>query len=112
MIINDVLENNIKNLKDKESNFVMHYKVYKDLKNRGFYALLGFKYGADFLVYRDDPNFIHSEYLLFIYYKKTEINLKELISGERTSQSNKKKYLTAIVDENDNIEYYNFEWIG
>jgi tRNA-splicing endonuclease subunit Sen34 len=85
------------------------YKVYKNLKEKNFYVTLGFKYGADFLVYQDDPNFIHSEFIINVYDELQEINVKELIYGERLGVNTKKKYMIATVNEN-NISYTNFEW--
>jgi len=105
------IENFNKFLKDKSLS--IEYKVFKDLKNRNFYVTSGFKYGSDFLVYRDDPNFIHSEYLLYVYTTKQELNLKEIITSERVSLSNRKKYMAACVNiEDDNIIYYTLEWIN
>ena len=83
--------------------------MYKNLKDKNFYVTLGFKYGADFLVYRDDPNFIHSEFILNVYNDSEEISVKELIYGERLGVNTKKKYMIALVKEND-ITYTNFEW--
>lgn len=87
------------------------YIVYKNLKEKNFYVTSGFKYGADFLVYRDDPNFIHSEFIVNVYDKKEEIRVKELIYGERLGVTTKKKFLCAIVDE-ENVKYINFEWLN
>jgi tRNA-intron lyase len=89
------------------------YVVYKDLKEKGFYVTTGFKYGADFLVYREDPNFIHSEFMLFIYDSKKELNVNELINGERLGVSTKKKFLIASHDETmGTIKYLNFSWLN
>lgn len=88
------------------------YVIFKDMKEKGFYITSGFKYGADFLLYRDDPNFIHSEYLVFVYdYRKT-LNIKELINAERIGVSNKKAFLAACVDDENKIKYLNFKWIN
>ena len=89
------------------------FRVYKDLKQRGFYVTSGFKYGVDFLIYREDPNFIHSEYFLNVYDKKETINVNELIRGERLGVSTKKKFIAAYIGDNeDQIQYLNFEWLN
>jgi tRNA-splicing endonuclease subunit Sen34 len=82
------------------------------LKEKKFYVTSGIKYGADFLLYRDDPNFIHSEYLVYIKDSKKEINIKEIINGERISLSHKKKFLMASETDENKIKYYNLEWIN
>ena len=44
--------------------YALAKQVYKDLKEKNHYIISGFKYGCDFLAYKDDPNFIHSDYLI------------------------------------------------
>jgi tRNA splicing endonuclease len=62
--------------------------------------------------FTDDPNFIHSEFLLFIYDTKDVIDVKKLIENERISVSTKKKYLIASIDEEDEIKVLNMEWMS
>jgi tRNA-splicing endonuclease subunit Sen34 len=80
------------------------------LKEKGFYLTPGFKYGSDFLVYREDPNFIHSEFLLNIKNTQDELNIQNVIRSERISVSNKKKLLMAFVDKTK-IKYLNLQWV-
>lgn len=68
------------------------------MKDKGYYVVTGYKYGVDFLAYRDDPNFLHSEYLIVVYDSKTIIETKSILSNERISVANKKKLLIAFVD--------------
>ena len=58
---------------EDEKNFLIEYGnnknsilflLYKDLHEKDYYILPGSKYGVDFLVYKDDPNFVHSTYLI------------------------------------------------
>lgn len=84
--------------------------MFKDLKTKGYFITLGFKYGADFLVYKDDPNFVHSEFLLHVEQYEDEISVNGLIQRERISVSNKKKLLMATVDKDYDIKYFNFQW--
>lgn len=114
--------------KYKENLITKEYKVYKDLKEKNYFVTLGFKYGADFLVYREDPNFIHSEFILNVYESEAEVSIKELIYGERIGVTTKKKFIAAVVQEKIvgdkifcdseeeekvfNIEYLNFEWLN
>jgi tRNA-intron lyase len=106
------------NNRNENSNFEefirsKEYIIYKDLKEKGFYVTSGFKYGANFLVYRDDPNFIHSEFMLFIYDSNKELNVNKLINGERLGVTTKKKFLTAGYDETTGkIKYLNFNWLN
>jgi tRNA-splicing endonuclease subunit Sen34 len=80
------------------------------LKNKGYYITSGFKYGAEFLLYQDDPNFVHSEYILYINKYNEDISVKTIIKNERISVSNKKKHLIASIDDSGDIKFFNLSW--
>ena len=66
------------------------YLVYKDLHGKGYYILPGNKYGVDFLGYKDDPNFVHSTYLISCKNINENISTKDIINNERISFGTKK----------------------
>lgn len=87
------------------------YLVYNDLKNKDYYIILGNNYGVDFLVYQDDPNFSHSEFLVNCYEKNENIKVKDIISNERIGWNTKKKLLYAFIDiNNEKIDYIDLSW--
>ena len=109
---------------ENEKNFLIEYEnnknsilylVYKDLHSKGYYILPGNKYGVDFLGYKDDPNFVHSTYLISCKNIDEDINTKDIINNERISVGTKKILIYAFVDENKNendvkINYINLSW--
>lgn len=115
---------------DDEKNFLIEYEksknnilflVYKDLHdNKGYYVLPGNKYGVDFLGYKDDPNFVHSTFLISCKTNKEDIDIKDIINNERICVSTKKKLLYAFVnkdedkkgenEDNVQINYINIAW--
>ena len=90
----------------------IEFTIYKYFKDKNFFVTSGIKYGADFLLYKDDPNFIHSEYLVYIKDFKTDFNFKEIINGERISLSHKKKFLVASVTDDKKVKVFNLEWLN
>ena len=97
------------------------YLVYKDLHNKGYYILPGNKYGVDFLGYKDDPNFVHSTYLISCKNNDDNINTKDVINNERISVGTRKILIYAFVDKKENknkdednndikINYINLSW--
>ena len=113
---------NSKNVED-EKNFLIEYEnnknsiyyiVYKDLHQKDYFVLPGKKYGVDFLGYKDDPNFVHSNYLK----KKKKINenidVKDVINNERVSLATLKGLIYAFVDnekeDDTKINYINISW--
>ncbi len=59
----------------------------------------------------DDPNFVHSEFMVVVQDFEKQVEIKEYILNERVSVSNKKKILFAT-EEDDKIIYTNFNWIN
>ena len=109
---------------EDEKNFLLEYEqnknnllylVYKDLHNKGYFILPGNKYGVDFLGYKDDPNFVHSNYLISCKKADENIDVKDIINNERISVGTKKVLIYAFVDKDkDNsdtkINYINLSW--
>ena len=112
---------------EDEKNFLIEYDnnknnilflIYKDLHEKDYYILPGSKYGVDFLVYKDDPNFVHSTYLITCKKNNENINVKDVINNERISVGTRKILIYAFVDDEkikDNqsevkINYINLSW--
>jgi len=113
---------NSKNVED-EKNFLIEYEnnknsiyyiVYKDLHQKDYFVLPGKKYGVDFLGYKDDPNFVHSNYLISCKKINENIDVKDVINNERVSLATLKGLIYAFVDnekEDDmKINYINISW--
>ncbi|MCX8172431.1 MAG: tRNA-intron lyase [Archaeoglobaceae archaeon] len=84
----DKLRNVVKFSRDFEKRF----RVYKDLKERGFVVKTGFKFGSDFRIYRkveSVEDLPHSEFLVSIV--NSEISPAELARAVRLSSSVRKK---------------------
>lgn len=80
--------------------FEEKYRVYKDLKQRGFVVKTGFKFGSDFRIYRkveSAEDLPHSEFLVWIV--KSEIIPRELARTVRLSNSVRKKLILAYKGE-------------
>ena len=110
------------NIKE-EKNFLIEYEnnknnilylVYKDLHQKEYYVIPGKKYGVDFLVYKEDPNFVHSTYLISCKEIKENIDVKDVINNERVSFGTLKVLLYAFVDDEKKddikINYINLSW--
>ena len=108
---------------EEEKNFLIEYEnnknnilylVYKDLHQKEYYVIPGKKYGVDFLVYKEDPNFVHSTYLISCKKIKENIEVKDVINNERVSLGTLKVLLYAFVDDEKKddikINYINLSW--
>ena len=90
------------------------YLVYKDLHQKDYFIIPGKKYGVDFLVYKEDPNFVHSTYLISCKKINDNIDVKDVINNERVSFGTLKVLLYAFVDNEKSddikINYINLSW--
>jgi tRNA-intron endonuclease len=95
-----------------EKGLFSRYLVYQDLRNRGYIIKTGFKYGSEFRLYErgTSPGEGHSNYLVKITSENDHIPLKDLSSYVRVAHGVNKYLLLAVVDEENDITYYNIEW--
>jgi len=88
------------------------YLVYKDLKSKGYNIKSGLKFGFSFRVYDKGikPGEDHSLWLVEVLNEKDKINIKNLISKNRISNTANKKMLFAIIDFENDITYIQNSW--
>ncbi|KAI9486276.1 MAG: hypothetical protein EXX96DRAFT_614115 [Benjaminiella poitrasii] len=77
----------------------------------GFYLTNGLKFGGDFVLYRDDPMCVHSDYIVSVREPNEPIEPIDLVAAGRVATTVKKTFvLTSIVDEQ--VISYSIEWAG
>lgn len=88
------------------------YLVFSDLRNRGYIVKTGFKYGSEFRLYErgKSPGNGHSDYLVKVIPEDYELRTSDFSSYVRVAHGVNKKLLFAVVDEENDITYYNVEW--
>jgi tRNA-intron endonuclease, archaea type len=88
------------------------YLVFRDLRNRGYIVKTGFKYGSEFRLYErgKSPGNGHSDYLIKVVTENQQISTSDFSSYVRVAHGVKKKLLMAVVDDEEDITYYNVEW--
>ncbi|MCR8433166.1 MAG: tRNA-intron lyase [Crenarchaeota archaeon] len=89
--------------------FEAKYRVYCDLRSKGFIVKTGLKYGADFVVYVYGPGIDHSPFVVSVFSPNTELRGQDFLRAGRLSWSVRKRWILACV-YNDNIGYLMFEW--
>lgn len=95
-----------------EKDLYFKYIVFKDLRNRGYIVKTGFKYGSEFRLYErgSSPGEGHSNYLVKVSSEDEVLELSDLSSYVRVAHGVNKYLLFAVVDEENDITYYNVEW--
>ena len=78
--------------------------VYTDLKERGMLVKTGFKFGAHFRAYTQQPDRTHAEYLIHVVEKGFTSIWAEISRAVRLAHSVNKEFVFARVDES-RVEY-------
>ena len=89
-----------------------NYIVFKDLRNRVYIVKTGCKYGSEFRLYErgKSPGEGHSNYLVKVASENSKFMMSDLSSYVRVAHGVNKKLLFAVVDDENDITYYNVEW--
>lgn len=89
------------------------YSVFKDLRERGYIVKTALKFGADFRVYEKGarPGKKHAKWIVFADHESKKLTWHEFSAKNRVAHSTKKNLLLAIVDEENDVTYYECSWI-
>jgi tRNA-intron endonuclease, archaea type len=98
-------------LSKKDKDFLKNYIVYKDLTTKGYLVKTGSKFGSEFRVYDKGKTKNHAKWILYVLKQNEKIIWENIIAKTRISHSTAKKLLVALVDFEENIIYYEIDWI-
>ncbi|XP_074612637.1 tRNA-splicing endonuclease subunit Sen34-like [Acropora palmata] len=91
----------------------LHYRVFLDLWEKGYYLTSAVNFGGDFLAYPGDPMKYHSFYIVIIIPWGRKIRPFDIISAGRLGASVKKTALLCSVEQDTNtIVYVSVKWSG
>ena len=92
----------------KEKNFYKKFVVFSDLWDRGYVVKTGFKFGFDFRVYPKGkrPGEEHSQWVVEVKTQDEQFKMPELSRFVRMAQTLHTTPLVAIVDSENEINYY------
>ncbi len=100
-------------LKRVDKKIQLKYPVYKDLRERGYIVKTALKFGADFRVYDKGvrPGKDHAKWVVFVDHESKKQSWHEFSAKNRVAHSTKKKLLLAIVDDEEDVSYYEVGWV-
>ncbi|KAG6611956.1 tRNA-intron endonuclease [Phytophthora cinnamomi] len=75
-------------------------RVFRDLWERGYVVTFGSKFGADFLIYKDNPKHAHAVALVVVKNYEEEFARVDVVSFCRVAKMVKKQLLFACVRDN------------
>ncbi len=96
-----------------DKKFHTKYIVFKDLRSRGLIVKTALKFGAEFRVYEKGKQIgkDHAKWILFPVSEHNQMTWHDFSSKNRVAHSTKKNLLIAIVDEENDVSYYEVKWV-
>jgi tRNA-intron endonuclease len=103
----------INKLRKIDKKIQIKYPVFKDLREKGYIIKTALKFGAEFRVYEKGsrPGKRHAKWIIFTDHESNKMTWHEFSAKNRVAHSTKKNLLLAIVDEENDISYYEVRWI-
>jgi tRNA-intron endonuclease len=95
-----------------EANFWTRYRVFSDMRSRGYIVKTALKFGADFRVYDRGvkPGEAHAKWVLFPVYETNTLTWHEFAAKNRVAHSTRKDLLIAVVDDEGDVSYWEVKW--
>ncbi len=103
----------VKKARKVEPNFWIRYCVFKDIRNRGYIIKTALKFGADFRVYDRGvkPGDDHARWIVFPVHEASVFTWHEFSAKNRVAHSTKKRLLLGVVDDENDVTYYEVRWM-
>lgn len=103
----------VKRARKVEPNFWIRYCVFRDIRNRGYVIKTALKFGADFRVYDRGvkPGEDHARWIVFPVHEASVFTWHEFSAKNRVAHSTKKRLLLAVVDDENDVTYYEVKWM-
>ncbi|MGD0805192.1 MAG: tRNA-intron lyase [Candidatus Bathyarchaeia archaeon] len=95
--------------REKLEGFDAKYRVYHDLREKGFVVTPGLKYGCDFAVYEHGPGIDHAPYIIQVMSREDQMTALDVVKAGRLASTVRKTFIAAIPSCND-VEYLEFKW--
>ena len=105
-------ESFLRKIKKKVKQFSTKYAVYRDLREKGYIVKTALKFGAEFRVYDKgvNPGQDHSKWVVFPVHESDSLTWHDFASKNRVAHSTKKNLLIGIVDDEEDVTYYEISW--
>jgi tRNA-intron endonuclease len=102
----------VSKVKRTQGNFWVRYCVFRDMRDRGYVVKTALKFGADFRVYDRGikPGEDHAKWIVYPVHETEKFTWYEFSAKNRVAHSTRKKLLLGIVDEENDVTYYEVAW--
>jgi len=103
----------LKKAKRIDKRIEIKFPAFTDLRKKGYILKTALKFGADFRVYRKGvkPGQDHALWILFCVKESETNSWHDFSAKNRVAHSTKKKLLLGIVDDEEDVTYYEVGWL-
>ena len=97
----------------KDKRIRTKYAVFKDMRDRGYVIKTALKFGAEFRVYDKGihPGQDHAKWILYPVKESDALTWHDFSAKNRVAHSTKKNLLIGIVDDENDVTYYQVSWV-
>jgi tRNA-intron endonuclease len=83
------------------------------MRERGYIVKTALKFGADFRVYDRGvkPGEDHARWILYPVKEGSTLTWHDFSAKNRVAHSTKKRLLIGVVDEENDVTYYEIKWV-
>lgn len=91
----------------------VQYRVFADMRKRGYTVKTALKFGADFRVYERGtvPGEEHAKWVLFAVHEHDALTWQGFAAKSRVAHATKKRLLIGAVDDEGDITYWDVGWV-
>ena len=106
-------ESFLKKAQKLEEELWTRYCVFKDIRNRGYIVKTALKFGAEFRVYDRGvkPGEDHARWIVYPVKESSTLTWHDFSAKNRVAHSTKKRLMICIVDEENDVTYYEVKWL-
>ncbi|MBU1136720.1 MAG: tRNA-intron lyase [Nanoarchaeota archaeon] len=100
-------------LKKEDKRIEIKYTIFKDMRTKGYIVKTALKFGAEFRVYDKGkkPGQEHAKWILYPVKESDVLTWYDFSAKNRVAHSTKKNLLIGIADEENDVTYYEIEWV-
>ena len=89
--------------------FEAKYRVYGELREKGYVVTPGIKYGCDFAVYEHGPGLDHAPYVMQVHGSEEPLDAAEIVKSGRLAATVRKSFIKAV-EIGGEIRFLEFNW--
>lgn len=103
----------MKKFEKLDKKFKIKYIVFRDLRQKGLIVKTALKFGAEYRVYEKGKKIgkDHARWILFPVSETQQLTWQDFSAKNRIAHSTNKNLLIAVVDEENQVSYYEVNWL-